>query len=182
LQNQGAGIAAGGDTLAFFNKYDRCQRPIAVTFQKRMYLDKSGKVVHKENMKQNLTSWDLRILINFVWYYNFAEDSPEFEELMMDMDGVRHRITLPPGKMQSSVWNQQIEIARTRMSPQFAEIIAKTKYPFVQAITDVISPKNSFMGGKVLLIGDALAGFRPHYGINVAGSLRRTASCDPCLW
>lgn len=100
----------------------------------------------------------------------------------MDMDGVCHRITLPPGKMQSSVWNQQIEIARTRMSPQFAEIIAKTKYPFVQVITDVISLKNSFMGGKVLLIGDALAGFRPHCGINVAGSLRRTASCEPRLW
>src|SRR5271170_3765640 len=81
---------------------------------------------------------------------------------MTDVDGVRHRITLPPGKMQSSVWDQQIEIARTRMPPQFAEIVAKTKYPFVQAITDIISPKNSFMGGKVLLIGDVLAGFRPH--------------------
>lgn len=64
--------------------------------------------------------------------------------------------------MQSSVWDQQIEIARTRMPLQFAETIAKAKYPFVQAITDVISPKNSFMDGKILLTGDALAGFRPH--------------------
>jgi 2-polyprenyl-6-methoxyphenol hydroxylase-like FAD-dependent oxidoreductase len=303
LQNQGAGIVAGGDTLAFFNKYDRCKRPIAVASQKRMYLDTRGKVVHEENMKQNMTSWDLSYyllranfdgvesgychvpekqkgdgvaryeydhivtglaegedgrvkvlfrkhdgtegsiaadlvigadgpsstvrktfhpevqrklvgycalrgtvpedeasasakeafqerftffhadgiqilaylipgtdgsikpgerLINFVWYYNFPEDSPEFEELMTDVDGVRHRITLPPGKMQSSVWDKQKEVARNRMPPQFSEIIAKTKYPFVQAITDVISPENSFMGGKVLLIGDALAGFRPH--------------------
>src|SRR5271168_3835719 len=59
LQNQGAGIVAGGDTLTFFNKHDRCKRPIAVTSQKRMYLDKSGKVVHEENVKQNMTSWDL---------------------------------------------------------------------------------------------------------------------------
>jgi 2-polyprenyl-6-methoxyphenol hydroxylase-like FAD-dependent oxidoreductase len=58
LQNQGADIVAGGDTLAF-NKYDRCKRLIAVTSQKRMYQDKSGKVVHEENMKQNMTSWDL---------------------------------------------------------------------------------------------------------------------------
>lgn len=29
-------------------------------------------------------------LINFVWYYNFPEDSAEFEELMTDVDGVRH--------------------------------------------------------------------------------------------
>jgi hypothetical protein len=89
---------------------------------------------------------------------NFPEDSPEFEESMMDVDGVRHRIALSAGKMQ----NQRIEIVRTRMPLQFVEIIAKTKYPFVQAITDVISVKNSSMGGKVLLIGDALAGFRPH--------------------
>lgn len=58
--------------------------------------------------------------------------------------------------------DQQIEIARTRMPLQFAETIAKTKYPFVQAITDVISPKDSFMGGNALFICDALAGFMPH--------------------
>jgi 2-polyprenyl-6-methoxyphenol hydroxylase-like FAD-dependent oxidoreductase len=303
LQNQGAGIVAGGDMLEFFNRYDRCKRPIAVTSQKRMYLDRSGNVVHEENKKQNMTSWDLAYyllranfdsvesrychvpekrqgdgvaryeydhivtgleegeegrarvsfrkhdgtkgiimgdlviaadgpsstvrsifhpevkrelvgycalrgtvpedeaspsakeafqerftffhtdgiqilaylipgkdgsiqpgerLINFVWYYNFPEDSPEFEELMTDVDGVRHRITLPPGKMKSSVWDKQKVVARTRMPPQFAEIIAKTKFPFVQAITDVISPENSFMDGKAVLIGDALAGFRPH--------------------
>ena len=264
LHNQGAGIVAGGDTLAFFNKYDRCKRPIAVASQKRMYLDKSGKVVHEENMIQNMTSWDLTYyllranfdgvksgycdvpekqkgdgvarydyghtvtgleegekgavkvlfrkhggteghitadlvvgadgpsstvrkkfhpevqrklagycalrgtvpedeasasakeafqerftffhadgiqilaylipgtngsiqpgerLINFVWYYNFPEDSPEFEELMTDVDGVRHRITLPPGKMQSSVWDKQTEVARTRMPPQYVSRI-----------------------------------------------------------
>ena len=54
------------------------------------------------------------------------------------------------------------EIARDRMPPQFAEIISKTKSPFAQAITDVISPINHFLGGKVLLVGDSLAGFRPH--------------------
>lgn len=41
LQNQGAGVVAGGDMLEFFNRYDRCKRPIAVTSQKRMYLDRS---------------------------------------------------------------------------------------------------------------------------------------------
>ena len=29
-------------------------------------------------------------MINFVRYYNFPEDSPEFEELMTDVGGVRH--------------------------------------------------------------------------------------------
>ena len=57
LHNQGAGIVAGGDMLAFFKKYDRCQRPIAVTSQKRMYFNQDGKVVHEVKMQQNMTSW-----------------------------------------------------------------------------------------------------------------------------
>ena len=48
------------------------------------------------------------------------------------------------------------------LPPQFAEIVCDTKQPFIQAITDVVSPGNSFFDGKLLLIGDAVAGFRPH--------------------
>lgn len=50
LHNQGAGIVAGGDTLEFFKRYDRCQRSFAVSSQKRMYLNKQGKTVHTEDM------------------------------------------------------------------------------------------------------------------------------------
>ncbi|KAK6431568.1 hypothetical protein LTR95_012270 [Oleoguttula sp. CCFEE 5521] len=300
LQNQGAGIVAGGDTLSFFKQYDRCQRPFAVPSQKRMYLDRQGEVVHEVAMKQAMTSWDLAYfvmranfdglesgycnvpkaepgdgeatyqygctfvkvdsaeggvavhftdssgsdqflaadlligadgpsssvrrqfhpevsrtttgycalrgtipestaspaalevfrerfaffhcqglqilaylipgplgnvesgqrLVNFVWYYNFS--ASELEELMTDADGKRHRYTLPPGKMSKAVWARLTKVAEEKMPPQFAEIVSKTKQPFAQAITDVISPTNSFLDGKVLLIGDALAGFRPH--------------------
>src|ERR1700759_2613373 len=55
LDNQGAGIVAGGETLTFFERYDRCKRPVAVPSQKRMYLDQSGKTVHEEVMKQTMT-------------------------------------------------------------------------------------------------------------------------------
>lgn len=106
-------------------------------------------------------------LINFVYYTNFASDSldePEqdLRELMTDVEGVRHRITMPPGKTDPRAWEKQREIAGQRLPPQFAEIVRGTEKPFVQAITDVISPTNEFMSGKVVLIGDALAGFRPH--------------------
>jgi 2-polyprenyl-6-methoxyphenol hydroxylase-like FAD-dependent oxidoreductase len=301
LQNQGAGIVAGGDTLEYMKTYDRCNRPIAVQSQARMYLDRAGNVVHRVDMQQNMTSWDLTYyllranydgfkseycevpplrksdgrteyrydskvigvddledqvrvryqkqdgkeeiiiadlvigadgpsstirkilcprvertlagycalrgtipeyegsaeakeafqerftffhddgiqilaylipgkngtiepgerLINFVWYYNFPVDSQEFADLMTDIDGERHHITMPPGKMQSAVWEKYKQVARDRMPPQFAEVICKTKHPFAQAITDVISSKQSFMDGKVLLIGDALAGEHP---------------------
>lgn len=81
---------------------------------------------------------------------------------MTDKDGVRHRITMPPGKMQPEVWERQRALAATYLPPQFAEIVRKTEKPFVQAVTDVISPTHTFLGDKVVLIGDALAGFRPH--------------------
>lgn len=56
LHHQGAGIVAGGDTLEFFNRYVRCDRPIAVSSHKRQYLGRDGQVIHTEEMVQNMTS------------------------------------------------------------------------------------------------------------------------------
>ena len=301
LDNQGAGIVAGGDTLAFFERYDRCGRDVAVPSQKRMYLDREGRVVHEEVMRQTMTSWDLayyllranydgvrsgyckapqpeegdgtidyrygctvtgfeeegekvrvfyenngekksvlcdllvgadgpsstirtilhpeierkyagyvvirgtvpegeaskeaqeafverftffhapgiqnltytipgkdgamepgKRLLNFVWYTNFPEGSKELEEVMMDKDGKRRKITIPPGTMRKEAWEMVKERGRDRLPPQMSEMVEKSKQPFVQAITDVITPTNSFVGGQVVLVGDALAGFRPH--------------------
>lgn len=301
---------AGGDTLAFFKRYDRCERQLAVSSVRRQYLDTDGEIVYKQDMKQNMTSWDLayyilranvdglesgycempddrdgkvaikhlhghkvtgmwekelsggrlvveyetsdksrgsleadlviaadgpsstireifvpnvqrtyagyvalrgtvreRILslksleafnerftffhssgiqilaylipgelgtlepgsrfVNFVYYKNtkpkgMTDRSQEFRELMTDKDGNYHRITLPPGKINPTAWEKQCEIARKRLPPQFAELVCSTDAPFVQAVTDVISPTNEFLDGRVILVGDALAGFRPH--------------------
>ncbi|MCJ1405840.1 hypothetical protein MMC11_009070 [Xylographa trunciseda] len=101
-------------------------------------------------------------LVNYVWYCNYPQDSEEYKELMTDSDGHRHHTTLPVGKMRPEIWDQQKAYARKILPPQFAEIVERTKQPFIQAITDVLSPRNSFFDGKVLLIGDAVAGFRPH--------------------
>lgn len=302
LQDQGAGIVAGGDTLAFFKRYNRCDQTFAVGSKRRQYLDKEGNVVHREEMPQNMTSWDLTYnlmranydgvespyckvpepdpahgkaahlhnrtvtdfkeegdgvrvfwktgqgeegstygdiligadgpsstvrkilepaverkytgycalrgtmleseasdaakeafcerftffhapgiqilaylipgkdgtvepgqrLMNFVYYTNFPEGSAELEEIMTDKNGRRRQITMPPGMTDPVAWEKQRQIARERLPPQFAEIVCGTKKPFVQAVTDVISPQHEFMGGRVVLIGDALAGFRPH--------------------
>lgn len=101
-------------------------------------------------------------LLNWVWYVNYEEDSPEHTELMTDKDGNRHHITLPPGGITNDVWVKQKEFAKEVLPPQFAELVEKTEVPFIQAITDVIAPSAVLSGGRVLLLGDALAGFRPH--------------------
>ena len=307
LHNQGAGIVAGGDTLAFFQRYDKCKRDLAASSIRRQYFNENGEIIHKEDMRQNMTSWDLayyvlranvdgvksrycqvpendesrskvthlhghtvtrleekggkvvveykthegtngeleadlligadgpsstirslltpdvqrtyagyvalrgtvrenevtpetreafserfsffhakglqilaylipgengtlepgKRLINFVYYTNvpspsLVDPSPGFRELMTDVDGQYHRITMPPGKTDPQAWEKQRKIARERLPPQFAEIVCSTQKPFIQAVTDVLSPTNEFLNGRVILIGDALAGFRPH--------------------
>jgi len=101
-------------------------------------------------------------LFNWVWYVNYEDGSAELEELMTDVHGKRHALTLPVGTMQPKAWDRMKQYAAEILPPQFAEAVGKTQQPFIQAITDVFTPQNCFMGGKVLLVGDALAGFRPH--------------------
>lgn len=296
-------MVAGGDTQAFFEKYDTSGRQIAVTSKLRQYLDQDGNQIHQEDTRQQMTSWDLlyyllranfdglrsgycdhfltpqsgegggtyeygnlitqvkdlgdqveieyetkdghrekaradlvvgadgpsstlrklllphvireyagyvawrgtipessvsqrtydtlvekftfyhadatqilsyvipgengilesgKRLINWVWYCNYPKDSIDFHDSMTDSDGKTHHVTLPIGKMRPEILEKQHERARRTLPPQLAEIVTGTKEPFIQAITDVISPENVFFGGKLLLIGDALADFRPH--------------------
>ena len=87
---------------------------------------------------------------------------------MTDMDGVKHRFTLPTsGEMRPEVWERQKTHAQPSLPPQFAEIVAKTVMPFVQAIIDLPPPEKGMslsrlLNGKAILVGDALSGFRPH--------------------
>jgi 2-polyprenyl-6-methoxyphenol hydroxylase-like FAD-dependent oxidoreductase len=304
LHDQGAGVVAGGDVQEFFEKHDRTNTPLAVTSHQRLYLDKQGNIIDRENKEQRMTSWDLlyhllrtnfdgveseyakapspeahegkmtydyghqvtdidlssaealsikaktptgdnvtidadmligadgpsstirgfidpkmkrkyagyvawrgtvpedrvsqsasdifvekfpffhtkgiqilaytipghngtvepgKRLLNWVWYVNYKEESPEHIELMTDKEGKRHHITLPPGGIQDDVWKRQKEMADDVLPPQFAELVNRTEVPFIQAITDVVSPAAILPSdSRVLVIGDALAGFRPH--------------------
>ena len=107
-------------------------------------------------------------LVNWVWYWNFADGTPEYKEVLTDSSGTHHRYTLPTGgKMRKEVWDRQMQRATDCLPPQFAELVKKTKKPFVQAITDVEPPAMGsrvarLLEGKAVLLGDALAGFRPH--------------------
>ena len=81
---------------------------------------------------------------------------------MTDSSGKKHRVTLPVGQVQPGVWAEQKQYAHDVLPPPFAALVSSTAQPFVQAITDVKATSMSAMEGKLLLVGDALAGFRPH--------------------
>lgn len=100
------------------------------------------------------------ILLNWGWYQKKTPD--ELVELMTDVAGKRHNFSLLPGGMQEHIAAEIRAQAQRELSPQFAEAVAKTKAPFVQVITDAYSPQKVFWDGKVLLVGDASGGQRPH--------------------
>ncbi|CAF4285925.1 unnamed protein product [Rotaria socialis] len=97
-------------------------------------------------------------LINWVWYFNCENLS----KVLTDCDGKTHRWPLPQRKVNVDIWENQKQYASNNLPPQFVELINKTQPPFVQAITDVPATQAIHFDGRVVLVGDALAGFRPH--------------------
>ena len=100
--------------------------------------------------------------INFVWYYNCPSHSSEFADIMTVKDGQRHRSTLPPGKLRAGVWTKQQDQCNQVLAAPVKELIGKVKIPFVTTVADFEASQASFLDGKVLLVGEALALMRPH--------------------
>lgn len=102
---------------------------------------------------------------NFVWYRPAAPGTV-LRDLLTDVDGVRHELSIPPNKIRPTVHQEMRQAARRLLSPQFAEVVEKTPQPFIQAIQDLEAPRMA-IGGRVALIGDAAFVARPHVGMGV---------------
>ncbi|KAM0144605.1 hypothetical protein ACHAP3_000635 [Botrytis cinerea] len=109
--------------------------------------------------------------LNWVWYNQHPESSQEYIDVMTDVDGHRHRSTLPIGKVDPQKWNKQKALALSILPEPFAEMVQKTSRPFISAINDREIAKPSMFDGKVLFVGDSIASFRPH----VASSTNQAA-------
>lgn len=72
------------------------------------------------------------------------------------------------GMMRPSVRDAQRDLAKRILPAPFAELVALTSDPFVQVVTDVFTPSASYLRDKVLFVGDALCGFRPHAASSTA--------------
>jgi 2-polyprenyl-6-methoxyphenol hydroxylase-like FAD-dependent oxidoreductase len=70
--------------------------------------------------------------------------------------------------MNSNIKEEQKKAAATALPPPLAEVFQKVESPFIQAITDNLTTKSVFMDGKVILVGDAVSGLRPHTGAGTA--------------
>ncbi|MCE2998719.1 MAG: FAD binding domain-containing protein [Betaproteobacteria bacterium] len=102
---------------------------------------------------------------NFVWYRP-VHAGDELPELCTDIHGRRHEMAIPPPLIRPQVIAAMREAARALLSPQFAEVVEKTRQPFFQAIFDLESETLQF--GRVALLGDAAFVARPHVGMGVS--------------
>lgn len=102
---------------------------------------------------------------NFVWYRPAAQDGA-LKNILTDIDGNTHALSIPPNKIRPEVIQEMRDAARRTLSPQFAEVVEKTHQPFIQAIQDLETPRMA-IGGNIVLLGDAAFVARPHVGMGV---------------
>jgi 2,6-dihydroxypyridine 3-monooxygenase len=103
--------------------------------------------------------------INWVWYRNVPAGA-DLDDLMVDVDGRRQEISLPPGKVRPHRIEELRRVAGEDLAPQLAEMVGVTGEPFLQVVFDIEVPRMAF--GRVCLIGDAASALRPHIAAGTA--------------
>jgi|SRR5579871_2005060 2-polyprenyl-6-methoxyphenol hydroxylase-like FAD-dependent oxidoreductase len=98
---------------------------------------------------------------------------------MTDKNGETHPWTNqhPP----QPLIDKQRSYAKEVLPPQFAELVELTDKPFIQAVTDVLSPHCVFHQGRIVLCGDAVAGFRPHTAASTSQAAFHALQLDKYL-
>lgn len=104
-------------------------------------------------------------LWNFVWYRNVGKGAA-FDELMTDRDGFPHAISLHPGRVQDRYVRELKTSAAESLPEEVAAVVAATERPFIQAVTDVESPRMAV--GRICILGDAAFSARPHAAAGTA--------------
>lgn len=103
-------------------------------------------------------------LINWVLYQDVAEGTAIEAAIFTDANGHRRQRTVPQSFVDPHTWGSIREPLIARMAAPFAELVSATTNPFVTKINDVLVSQASFCDGHVVLVGDALATYRPHAG------------------
>ena len=106
-----------------------------------------------------------RRLWNFVWYRN-VEAGAALDTLLTDRDGVRHGVSLRPGRVQGRHVDELKRFAGANLPQEIADIVAAAEAPFIQVVMDVACPRMAV--GRVCIMGDAAFAARPHAAAGTA--------------
>lgn len=116
---------------------------------------------------------------NFVWYRP-ADADHGLADLLTDIDGVRHELSIPPTGIRSEVIASMRRDAEQLLAPQFAEVVRLTPQPFIQAILDLETPRMA-LGPRTVILGDAAFVARPHVGMGVTKAAADAAALVDAL-
>ncbi len=103
-------------------------------------------------------------LMNIVWYRNASAE--ELEALLLDSNGEKRYVSVPPGLVNSQAVEEMREAARAQLAPQLCEVVENIPEPFIQVVYDINVPQMAF--GRVCIIGDAAFAARPHAAAGTA--------------
>jgi 2-polyprenyl-6-methoxyphenol hydroxylase-like FAD-dependent oxidoreductase len=105
-------------------------------------------------------------LINWVWYYNLPAGSADLTEVLTDSRGKTHGNTVPSGLARPEIFQKHLATTVDAMAGPFAALLSHPgQTPFVTKVNDALTETAVFWDGKVVLVGDALAAFRPHFAV-----------------
>lgn len=110
---------------------------------------------------------------NAVWYRPTPEAA--LNALLTDTGGVRHALSIPPGRIKPDVLAAMRADAERVLAPPFTEVMVRADQPFLQAILDIETP-TMVPGRGVALIGDAAFVARPHVGMGVTKAMEDAAA------
>ncbi len=116
---------------------------------------------------------------NFVWYRP-ADADHRLADMLTDMDGVRHELSIPPTKIRAEIFAAMRRDAERLLAPQFAEVVRLTSQPFIQAILDLETPR-MVLGARTVILGDAAFVARPHVGMGVTKAAADTMALVDAL-
>lgn len=115
---------------------------------------------------------------NFVWYRP-ADEAHALPELLTDIHGKTHAVSIPPPLIRPAVTSAMREAAERTLAPAFAAIVAATAQPFLQPIFDLELSQIAWK--RAVLIGDAAFVVRPHVGAGVTKAAEDAACLATAL-
>lgn len=116
---------------------------------------------------------------NFVWYRPAAADH-ELPDILTDVDGVRHELSIPPHRIRPEIIASMRSDADRLLAPQFAEVVRATSQPFIQSILD-LETRSMVLGQRTVILGDAAFVARPHVGMGVTKAAEDAAALSDAL-
>jgi len=117
-------------------------------------------------------------LANFVWYRNVAEGK-ELDSLVTDTRGRVCKVSVQAGDVQQQYVEQFYRDAKRELPEVIAEVVLKTKQPFIQILRDITVDRMVY--GRAVILGDAAFASRPHAAAGAAKAVADAVSLSDHL-